>query len=101
MTTPIRTRRLDKKDQRQNERRQRRLPLMDVIIRLRVPSEKRAAWMRAADLDDRKLSDWIRARCDGRKTTAPEPRQSVDRRAISRRLDDKRKAKLRTRTSHS
>jgi hypothetical protein len=43
----------------------------EVTIALRVSKEERADWEQAAAADGRKLSDWIRRRCNGLESSKP------------------------------
>jgi predicted HicB family RNase H-like nuclease len=43
----------------------------DFMIRLRVSGEEHAAWLKAAELEQMSLSNWIRRRCNGLATAAP------------------------------
>jgi hypothetical protein len=44
----------------------------DAVIKLRLPSRDRAAWLAAAAVERMTLSAWIHRRCDGRPAAAPE-----------------------------
>lgn len=47
----------------------------DKEVKIRISFADHAAWSAAAKADNRKLSDWIRLRCNGQPTTAPKGRK--------------------------
>lgn len=43
----------------------------EVTVRLRVTAEEQDSWLKAAELEQMTLSQWIRRRCNGLAAAAP------------------------------